>query len=96
MAAMPDQLDWITMLILGPFTPIWCWCVLLLGRAVLIMQRHVSWSLRIAEDAPLRTQRVEQTRRELDEQVQAQIRPSTGALKDVPLTEKKGSTPFSH
>jgi len=86
---IPDQVFWVSLLLIGPVVLVWCWFVLMLGRGVLTMQRHVSWSLRLAQDAPLRSQRVADTRRELDAAVRAQIRTTPGPLDEVPLDREE-------
>ena len=83
---IPSQVPWIFwFLVLIPLL-LWCWYLYVLGRGVLVMKQHVSWSLRIAADHSNRDQRLRETRRELEEQANEMVRPlqDTGGG-DVPL-----------
>lgn len=82
---VPDQVAWIALFLIGMVLLVWCWYVLVLGRAALIMQRHVAWAIRLAIDAPLRLRRVEETRRELQREADAHVRPPPGETSAGPV-----------
>lgn len=85
---VPSQVPWIALTLIAMVLLVWCWYVLLLGRAVLVMQRHVSWALRLAADLQHRDTRMMQTRQQLECEIQAQIRPLPQQTRsDVPLDD---------
>lgn len=73
--SVPSSIPWVAVILVALPLAIWCWYVLLLGRAALIMQRHVSWSMRLAAQDQDRMKRIEQKRAEMDRQVASTIRP---------------------
>lgn len=90
LALIPSTILWISLFLVAIPLLIWCWYVLVWGRAVLEMERHVSWALRLAADAPRRLARMAETRRELDEDVAARVRPTPkGPAEDLPLMPRE-------
>lgn len=89
LALMPDEVPWIALALIGMVLLAWCWFVLLMGRGVLAMQRHVSWGMRMAAEAADRQRRIAETRAELQRQIQSQVRPLPGGCEtDISLTNR--------
>ena len=91
--SIPTQIPWVAVILVAMPLVVWCWYVLLIGRATLMMQRHVSWSLRLALENQGRMQRIETKRRELDEEVSMMIRPLGPTLGEVPLNPPPSEHP---
>jgi hypothetical protein len=73
--AFPAQVAWFTLVILGMVLFFWGWLVALMLLGIVGLYRHVRWADLLAVDAVGRPGRIVETRRAIDAQVEASIRP---------------------
>ena len=64
---------------------LWAWVMMVYASAIGQLQRHVSWSMADAEARHTRQQRVDETRRGIEREIEASIRPTGPDLPDVPM-----------
>lgn len=95
LANLPAQMQWIFLVLIGMVLLTWCWFVLLWGRAVWVMQRHVGWAMRHAVQAHGRDARINEMRTHLQQEAESQVRPLGTVTKPAhqPSTDVDRSCP---
>jgi hypothetical protein len=73
--AVPANMAWIGLFLLGGVLLWWCWLVMTMGWSAREMHSHVAWDLRITADQHTRHQRIASTRASMDRDVSATVRP---------------------
>lgn len=81
----PKEIAWFTLIPLGFFLLLWAWVMIVFALGVLELQRHITWAGVHTGDELTRSQRVADTRRDVEREVEAAIRPVAPPPPDIPL-----------
>jgi hypothetical protein len=87
LALAPSTLFLPVLILIIPMVLLWGWFLMIWARGTWAMQRHVSWSMAMGVQSASRDDRVQATRRELEAEVNAQIRATT------PKNNQPGASP---
>jgi hypothetical protein len=87
LAAIPSSIPWVALILVAGPLILWCAVVAMIGLSAWQMYQHVNWDLRMSFDRSARTHRMAETRRDMEQDVAATVRPVRPvASKDLPLT----------
>ena len=104
LALVPDRIFAVALILVFPMVLLWGWFLVMWARGTWVMQRHVSWSLTMAAQNASRDERVRATRRELEEEINEKIRPTTPKVHQpevranpqaAPGLDRSGDVPLS-
>ena len=76
---------WFAIPLLIFFLILWVWVMTLFALGLLELYRHVHWTMVLAERLPTSNQRVSETRREMESDLEASIRPLPPSRPDIPF-----------
>jgi hypothetical protein len=91
MQVFPTMMPWIALILTAFVLALWIWVMLLLLLGTLELHRHLRWLRIHAVEAGRRAERMQETRREMDEAVEATIRPLPAERGgEIPLDPSQG------
>ncbi len=83
--AFPQRIQWLFLVPLGMILLAWAWVMMLYAMGVGELHQHVRWTMLEASVLASRDERVSLTRKAMDRELAASVRPPPPSLPDIPM-----------